>query len=80
MIKHVMNWMTVAMIACLAVTAVFAACDETNGSGNDGGKIDKKLIGVTWVYYGLGYSYLYQFHKDGSFEYFYTTGSVSPKR
>ena len=80
-----MNLRKVAMIvACLAVTAIFAACDETDpdddGGGSGNGKIDQKLIGH-WRYEGFWeqpwykYYYDYYFDKDGTFKYFYTPAS-----
>jgi len=49
MIKMRINLRKVAMmIACLAVTTMFVACDK-DGEGGDG-KIDQKLVGV-WIRY-----------------------------
>ena len=72
-----LNLRKVAMIvACLAVTTMFASCDGKNGGddddGNGGGKIDAKLVG-TWelseVWGSLIYYYYYTFNQDGSFVY-----------
>ena len=68
-----------AIVACLAVTAVFASCDK-DGNDDDGGggsgKIDQKLVG-SWIYDGLDYNYIYKFQKDGNFEYNYRWQSIS---
>ena len=72
MTKRSFYWRNGAMIiACLVVTTMFVACDETNGDGGDGnggGKIDTKLVGVwtsTW-----NNTYIYSFSKDGSCYYY----------
>ena len=66
------------IVACLAVTTMFASCDGKNGDdddGNDGGKIDQKLIShwefsdTFWWSGYLQYSQTdYYFNKDGTFE------------
>ena len=76
MTKRKFNLRTVAaIIACLVVTTMFAACDKTNPDDDNkdgGGKIDQKLVG-TWELYeywgSLTYYYYYTFNKDGSFVY-----------
>jgi hypothetical protein len=67
------------IVACLAVTAVFAACEQTNPKDDENtptGKIDSKLVGV-WErhdQYNIGgtlrsdYAF-YNFYKNGSFQY-----------
>ena len=57
------------IVACLAVTTMFASCDKTNGDDDDdgggatAGKIDQKLVGFAWraglVHYGFIYLYFY---------------------
>ena len=79
MFKNRLNLRNVAaIVACLAVTTMFAACDNNNpgdnDDGNDGGKIDTKLVG-NWQHSGTNYIYDYFFYKDGSFEYFRRQGS-----
>ena len=84
MTKFRLNLRRVAIVfACLAVTMMFAACDnkkgddDENGDGNgDGGKIDTKLVGTwelmeIWNWGGYNYTYYYHFtfDKDGSFVY-----------
>ena len=60
----------VTIVACLAVTTMFVACDKADDNGNGGGKIDKELIGHWWYYSSMsGYSYYYHywFNADGTF-------------
>jgi hypothetical protein len=55
------------IIACLAVTAIFATCDKPNG----GGKNDSKVVG-TWTRHNvspLDY-YNFVFDKNGNFNYY----------
>jgi len=74
-----------AIIACLVVTTMFAACDKTNpddddknGGGN--GKIDAKIVG-TWSHtFRDAFSLevitsTYFFYKDGTFKYSTTWNS-----
>ena len=71
----------VAMIvACLAVTIMFAACDKTNGDdddGNGGGKNDSKVVG-TWTRHNVSplEYYNFVFDKNGNFNY-YIVGTLS---
>jgi hypothetical protein len=66
-----------AIVACLAVTTMFASCDKGD-SDDGGGNIDPKLIGF-WVYEstyiggGYGINYAYSFTKDGSCSYLVRT-------
>ena len=71
------------IVACLAVTTMFAACDKKNGDDDDGGgdgKIDKEIIGY-WTYSRAGTPYnkncYYNFYKDGSFDHLRSDGSLS---
>ena len=74
MIKMRINLRKVAMmIACLAVTTMFVACDK-DGEGGDG-KIDQKLVGV-WSYDGSGEHHNYFFNKNGTASLF-ITGSMT---
>ena len=55
------------IVACLAVTAVFASCDKDGNDDDDGGgsgKIDTKLVGK-WEFMDD----CYYFFKDGKFDY-----------
>jgi len=71
-----------AIIACLAVTMMFAACDKTNpdddnGSGNGSGKIDPKLIEKGIAYWWLsnlttGAYDSYTFKENGTFEFYHS--------
>jgi len=75
MLKMRLNLRKMAMIvACLVVTTMFAACDETNGD-DGGGKIDTKLIGA-WSYDSGGEHHNYFFVKDGT-ALFFITGSMT---
>jgi hypothetical protein len=73
MLKMRLNLRKVAIIfACLAVTTMFAACDNKNGDDEDGdgtqsGKIDQKLIGI-WNYSPDNETY--KFSANGSFNHF----------
>ena len=76
MTKRKFNLRTVAaIIACLVVTTMFAACDKTNpdddnknGGGN--GKVDAKLVG-SWGYFGnKTMPKVYIFNQDGTFLYY----------
>ena len=73
-----------AIVACLAVTAVFASCDK-DGSDDDGGttsgNLDKKIIG-RWQITGYNtnnvrFTYTYFFLENSSFEYFRNIGAAS---
>ena len=68
------NWRTVAMIfACLAVTTMFASCDEENGDDGSGdGKIDSALLGGWYRTTTMTEIRRYNIHfnNDGTFEYF----------
>ena len=69
MTKNRFNLRKVAtIVACLAVTTMFASCDGKNGddddNGNGGGKIDTKLVGK-WEFM----TNYYYFFKDGRFQY-----------
>ena len=60
----------VAIVACLAVTTVFATCGKNGGNDDDGGgtpsgKIDQKLMG-SW----RNNNEIYVFHADGRFNHF----------
>ena len=57
------------IVACLAVTAVFASCDKdsSDDGGVGNGKIDQKLIGI-WSYSPDNETY--KFSADGSFNHF----------
>jgi len=63
--------MVAAMVACLAVTTIFASCDK-DGGGSGSGKIDKKLIGM-WTNFESDY---YDFYSNGTFEYHGSWGYV----
>ena len=88
MTKFRLNLRRVAIVfACLAVTMMFAACDnkkgddDENGDGNgDGGKIDTKLVGtwenMEWRSPTILYVYYYTFDKDGSFKYGSSTNAL----
>jgi len=74
-----------AIVACLAVTAVFASCDKDGNDDDDGGgsgKIDKKLVGMwTYRYLGVGGTdtYTYNFKQDGNFQYFVNSNLIVGK-
>ena len=67
----------VAVVACLAVTTMFASCDKDGDGGDDGGgtpsgKIDPKLVGSLGWFDGGGNSgrrvaNVYTFYQDGTF-------------
>ena len=66
------------IVACLAVTTMFASCDSNNGDDDDGngnGKIDQKLVG-TWSS-TFSSTYIFSFDKDGSC-YYYSRMGGSP--
>ena len=80
MTNYILNLRILAMIfACLAVTTMFASCDDTNANGEDdengggNGKIDPKLVGV-WSYDSGGEHHNYFFNKDGTAIFFITGG------
>jgi len=59
------------IVACLAVTTMFASCDKTNpDDGNGKDRVltneEQKLVGV-WSTYYQGFSYYYNFRNDGTF-------------
>jgi hypothetical protein len=66
-----------AIVACLAVTTMFASCDgKKNGDDDDSGKIDTKLVGqwdCSFQYVDMSSgllltsNYRYYFYKDGNF-------------
>ena len=65
------------IIACLAVTTMFAACDKKNGDdddGNGGGNLDKALFGegIDWRHENTatGAWNAYKFNANGTFEYY----------
>jgi len=72
-----------AIVACLAVTAVFASCDKDGNDDDEttSGNIEKKIIGrwQTTGYdpYNVKYTYTYFFLENGRFEYFRNYGSAS---
>ena len=71
MTKNRFNLRKVAtIVACLAVTTMFASCDGKNGDddGNDGGKIDPQLVG-TWMYHTTSVTHHLHFLKDGTYTY-----------
>ena len=65
-----------AIIACLAVTTMFASCDkpsgddDENGNGGTTANIDSKLVG-SWGYFGnKTMPKVYIFNQDGTFLYY----------
>ncbi|MDR2232227.1 MAG: hypothetical protein LBE56_03770 [Tannerella sp.] len=68
------------IVACLAVTAVFAACEKTNPGGDDDdpkGETDSKLIG-TWERsapdpQNYWHYYIWNINKDGTFYWLMST-------
>jgi hypothetical protein len=77
MFKVRMNLRRVAaIVACLAVTTMFTACDNGDDDDGGGGNTDTKLVG-NWVYTTTsGNTYYYQFANDGSFYYYQRMGST----
>ena len=66
------------IVACLAVTAVFASCEKDDGDDDSGGngKSDAKLIG-TWSY--SPDNEIYKFSADGSFNHFSLSSATEGK-
>ena len=57
------------IVACLAVTMMFAACGGKNGDddeGNGGGKTDQKLLGE-WEFRASGVTHYCSFRGNGTF-------------
>ena len=61
------------IVACLAVTTMFASCDKKNlDDDGDGGKIDTKLVGVWRCRISASDILTYSFKKDGTFKHTHT--------
>ena len=65
--------MVAAVVACLAVTTMFASCDKDGDDSGGGGKIDTKLVGE-WefrLYYSSSNytTYYCSFRNNGTFIY-----------
>ena len=66
-----------AMVACLAVTTVFASCGKNgdDDGGDSNGKIDHRLIG-SW---SASINKFYVFHADGRFYHFSDVSATEGK-
>ena len=61
----------VAIVACLAVTTMFASCDkdkdgDDDGGGTPSGKIDQKLVGM-WALQVSGFVRDIEFKSNGTY-------------